>query len=81
MKYIFLIMLFAFLTLKLTTASSPLGLGGFWDINFIIIYEVDKLEPGVLNELLVHEYQHQLAWELFGIYPKNIYDHNECCFI
>lgn len=68
------------MTIKYTTASSPRGFMGFWDINFIIIYDVDELSEYELNQILVHEYTHQLCWELFGVYPKNVYDHDSRCF-
>ena len=82
MKYKALILLvFAIITLKLVPYSSPREFGGFWDVNFIIIYDVDKLTQGKYMEFLRHEYQHQLCWDLFGIYPKNVYDHSSRCFI
>lgn len=68
------------LTIKLVTYPNPIGLKAFWDIDSIIIYEYDKLTDEEFNELLVHEYAHQLCWDLFGIYPKNIYDHDKRCF-
>lgn len=69
------------MTVKYTPASHPQGFDAFWSINFIIIYEYDEKTDEEITDLLVHEYTHQLCWELFGIYPKNIYDHSERCFI
>ena len=68
------------LTIKYTPAPSPRDFGAFWDIGFIVIYDVDNLTDEELNELLVHEYTHQLCWDLFDIYPKDIYDHSPRCF-
>lgn len=81
MKYGTIILIFAFLVLKLTTATSPIGLGALWDIGFIVIYNYDELTEDAYKELLAHELRHQLAWDLWGIYPSNIYDHDSCCFI
>ncbi len=69
------------LTIKLTPAKSPRGFQAFWDIGFIIVYDIDNLTEDELNKLLVHEYQHQLCWDLFGIYSKDIYDHSKRCFV
>ena len=68
------------LTIKYTTASHPIA-KALWQMDFIIIYNVDERTDEEINELLVHEYQHQLCWDLFGIYPENLYDHSERCFV
>lgn len=68
------------LTIKYTTASSPIGAKALWQIGFIQIYEYDKLSIEEINKLLEHEYQHELCWQLFKIYPKDIYDHSPRCF-
>lgn len=79
-KWVFVLGILFVLTLKLTTAKHPLGYKGYWDINFIIIYDIDSLTNDEFKEILIHEYTHQLCWELFGIYPTNIYEHNSRCF-
>lgn len=89
MKYILLLILFivlissafAFITLKYIPAPHPTGkYSAYWDINFIIIYDYDSKTDYQIRQELIHEYVHQLCWDLFGIYPKNIDYHDERCF-
>lgn len=68
------------ITLKYTPASSPNGFQAFWDIDFIIIYDIDTLTQEELTQLLIHEYTHQLCYSLFGVYSNNIYEHDPRCF-
>ena len=80
-KVLLVLILFA-LTLKLFPSPEPTGrFQAFWDIDFIVVYNADKLSYERFKEVLVHEFQHQLCWDLFKIYPKNVYDHNPRCFI
>jgi len=81
-KLIILLILVGFITVKFVEHSEPTNrFSAFWDINFIIIYDVDELTDYQIKEYLAHEYRHQLCWDLFGIYPKTVYDHSDRCFV
>ena len=70
-KLILAFVLFAFITLRLTTAPHPTGEYSCWfEIpNVIIVYNVDEMTAEEYNKCVVHESVHYLAWILWKINP------------
>ena len=68
-----LLILFAVITLKLATFPHPTGefIAWFEIPNFIMVYDVDSLSEEEYHDILVHEYVHYLAWNLFGVHPQD----------
>ena len=68
-----LFILFSFITIKYSPAPHPTGEWDAWfEIpNFIIIYDYDSKTSEEIDDLLVHEYVHYLAWNLWGVHPQD----------
>ena len=67
------------MTIKYTTAHHP-EMSALWQINHITIYDYDSKTAEKIYDELVHEYVHQLCYDLFDIYPEGLKDHSDRCF-